>query len=110
MTAGDEGPFVELLQTHDMAELGLAKSILASADIPFLVDGEGSLGLFPLTTPGFFGKRGLGAVLRVRREDLEEARAVLEEATGSAPDGGADEEEGEADADGEGGEPPGSAG
>jgi len=106
MTAEDDGPFVELLQTHDLAELGLAKSILASADIPFLVDGESSLGLFPLTTPGFFGKRGLGAVVRVRREDLDEARELLEaavpdpgEVPGELPDEGSEE--------GGGGEPPG---
>ncbi len=79
-TGGDEA-WVELLQTHDMAELGLAQSVLTSANVPFVVEGESSLGLFPLTTPGFFGKRGLGAVVRVRREDLEEARALLAEVT-----------------------------
>ncbi len=83
MAGGGSEAWVELLQTHDMAELGLAKSVLASADIPFVVEGESSLGLFPLTTPGFFGKRGLGAVLRVPREDEEEARALLAEVTGA---------------------------
>ncbi len=107
MAAEDEGPYVELLQTHDLAELGLAKSILASADIPFLVDGETSLGLFPLTTPGFFGKRGLGAVVRVRREDLEEARALLEEAVAQAPEEGPEEGTEEGPEEGEDGEPPG---
>ena len=47
-----------------------------------MVDGEGSLQTLPVRTPGFFRGRGLAAIVRVRSEDLEEARALL---AGEAP-------------------------
>ena len=69
---------VELLQTSDLGELQLVKSLLESAEIPFTVEGESVLQTLPVRTPGFFKGRGLAAVVRVRPEDLEEARELLE--------------------------------
>lgn len=69
--------FEELLQTSDLGELQLVKGLLEAAEIPFAVDGEGSLQTLPVRTPGFFRGRGLAAVVRVRSEDLEEAKALL---------------------------------
>ncbi len=79
MTTSD---FEELLQTSDLGELQLVKGLLEAAEIPFIVDGEGSLQTLPVRTPGFFRGRGLAAIVRVRSEDLEEARALL---AGGAP-------------------------
>jgi hypothetical protein len=83
--------FEELLQTSDLGELQLVKGLLDAAEIPFTVDGEGSLQTLPVRTPGFFRGRGLAAVIRVRAEDLDEARALL---AGEAP--GWQDSEGEA--------------
>jgi len=76
--------FAELLQTADLGELQLVKGLLEAAEIPFVVDGESSLQTLPVRTPGFFRGRGLAAVIRVRSEDVEEARALL---AGEAPGG-----------------------
>lgn len=85
-----EHEFAELLQTSDLGELQLVKGLLEAAEIPFVVEGEGSLQTLPVRTPGFFRGRGLAAVIRVRQEDLEEAQALL---AGDAP--GWDESEAE---------------
>lgn len=74
---------MELVQVHDPARLGLVQSLLDAAGIDYVTVGEDVQNLFPVITPGFFMDRGLGAVLRVRPEDLEDARRALEE----LPDG-----------------------
>ena len=74
--SGDARP-VELLQTSDLGELQLVKSLLDSARIDYFVEGESVLQTLPVSTPGFFRGRGLAAVVRVRPEDLEEARDLL---------------------------------
>lgn len=74
---------MELVQVHDPARLGLVKSLLDSARIDYVTVGEDVQNLFPVITPGFFMDRGLGAVIRVRPEELEDARRALEE----IPDG-----------------------
>jgi len=86
MTSHRNAPaaFAELLQTADLGELQLVKGLLEAAEIPFVVDGESSLQTLPVRTPGFFRGRGLAAVIRVRSEDVEEARALL---AGEAPGG-----------------------
>lgn len=76
---GGEG-WVELLQVREPARLGILRSVLESAGIEHQVVGEQVQGLFPMATPGFFLDRGMGAVIRVRPEDLEDARRILEEA------------------------------
>jgi len=69
--------FEELLQISDLGELELVKSLLDAAEIPFVVDGQSSLQTLPVSLPGFFRSRGLAAVIRVRREDLERARLLV---------------------------------
>lgn len=69
--------FEELLQISDLGELELVKSLLDAAEIRFVVDGESTLKTLPMTTPGFFRGRGLAAVIRVHREDLERARLLV---------------------------------
>lgn len=66
-----------LVQTSDPAYLSFVRSLLESADIPFHVDGEQTQGLYPVPIPGFFHDRGLAAAVRVRAEDLEEAKDLL---------------------------------
>jgi hypothetical protein len=70
--------WAELLQVREPARLGLLKSLLDSAGIEYRVEGEEVQGLFPVTSTGFFHPRGLGAVIHVRAEDLDDARALLE--------------------------------
>jgi hypothetical protein len=79
--AGDE--LVELLKTADMVLLEVVKSMLDSAGIPYLVQGEGGLRVLPLgKAGGFFSPSALGAVVRVQRRDLADATRLLEETTG----------------------------
>ncbi len=76
--AGDE--LVELLKTADIVLLAVVKSMLDSAGIPYLVQGEEGLHVLPLgKAGGFFAPSALGAVIRVRRRDLQDARKMLEE-------------------------------
>lgn len=82
--------WVELVRVREPARLSILRSVLESAGIEHLVEGEQVQGLFPMATPGFFLDRGMGAVLRVRPEDLEEARSVIEEQVGDLPDEPAD--------------------
>lgn len=70
---------MELVQVHDPARLGLVQSLLAAAGIEYLTEGEDVQNVFPMASPGFFMGRGLGVVIRVRPEDLEDARRALEE-------------------------------
>ncbi|MEM1246829.1 MAG: hypothetical protein AAGA81_07965 [Acidobacteriota bacterium] len=67
-----------VLVTTDLSELTVAKSLLASEGIPFLVTGEESARLLaaPLLSP-LLGERVLGARLFVRHEDADFVREVL---------------------------------
>lgn len=78
---------VELIRIREPARMGLYESLLTGAGIEYVVEGEAVQGLFPFASPGFFLGRGMGAVLRVRPEDLEDARRLLEEEV-SLPDEG----------------------
>lgn len=70
---------VELLRIREPSRLGLYESLLTGAGIEYVIEGEAVQGLFPFASPGFFLGRGMGAVLRVRPEDLEDARRLLVE-------------------------------
>lgn len=76
--AASGSDWVELVQVHEPARLGLLQSLLDSAGIEHRVEGEAVQGLFPVATPGFFHHRGLSAVIHVHPEDLEDARGLLE--------------------------------
>lgn len=81
-----ERDFETLIQISDLGELQLVKGLLEAAEIPFAVEGEGTLQTLPVRTPGFFRGRGLAALIKVRGEDLEEAQALL---AGEPPGGDA---------------------
>ncbi|MFH1575041.1 MAG: DUF2007 domain-containing protein [Acidobacteriota bacterium] len=77
----DEGEteLVPLLTTPDIAHLMVIKSVLESAGIPFLVQGEEGLHQIPVSMAlGFFRAGAFGAAVRVRRRDLEDAQAALQ--------------------------------
>ena len=79
LTGSDDDP-VELLRTPDIARLAVIRSLLESSGIPFTVFGEEGLRTFPLSMAGgFFNPSAIGAVIRVRRQDLPAARQLLEE-------------------------------
>lgn len=87
-TAGpgeSEAEWVELLRVREPARLSILRSVLESAEIEHQVVGEQVQGLFPMATPGFFLDRGMGAVIRVRPEDLDDARQVVEEQVEDLP-------------------------
>ena len=88
MSEHDE-PLVAVLRTADSMFLPLVKSMFDAAGIPYVVQGEESLGLLPL---GRFGvgvsRRALGAIVRVprsRRQEAEELLRGVDEA-GGPPD------------------------
>ncbi len=77
---------VHLLTTPDIAHLMVVKSVLESAGIPFLVQGEEGLHQIPVSTAlGFFRTDAFGAVVRVHRRDLEDAQALLQGVDGDWP-------------------------
>lgn len=75
----ERGGWVELVRVREPARLGILRSVLEAAGIEHRVDGEQVQGLFPMAAPGFFLDRGMGAVILVRPEDVEDARGVIEE-------------------------------
>jgi len=75
---------VALLSTPDVALLSVVKSVLDSAGIPYVVQGEEGLRTFPLgMTGGFFNPAAFAAVIRVRQRDYADARCLLVEASDS---------------------------
>jgi hypothetical protein len=73
-----DSELVAAFTTADSSLLPIVKSVLDSAGIPYLVQGDETLGLFPL---GRFGvgvsKRTLGAIVHVPRDRLEETKELL---------------------------------
>ena len=85
---------VDLFRTSDIALLMVIKSLLESAGIPFSVQGEEGLHVLPLSFPGaWFDPSAYGAVIRVRKEDLADARKIIED-TVALPDDENQEESG----------------
>jgi hypothetical protein len=86
LPAGDPSSreeMVVLLKTPDIGKLAIIKSLLESADIPFLVQGEGGVSLFPTAySSGFFNPEAHGADVLVPKEDLESAIQLLRSAEG----------------------------
>jgi len=74
-----EQELVAVLNTSDSALLPVLKSVLDAAEIPYVVQGDQAMGLFPL---GSFGgglfRRVLGASILVPRDREKEARELLE--------------------------------
>jgi hypothetical protein len=72
--------FAVLLRTTDVALLMIIKSLLDSAGIQYMVQGAEDFRMLPLGSPGgFFGPAALGATILVRREDLADARQLLDQ-------------------------------
>lgn len=81
MADSDGDPNLKLervLTTTDSTLLPVVKSVLESASIPFLVQGEGAQGLFPMAAaPTGQNKTGLGARIMVPQNRAAEARELL---------------------------------
>jgi len=76
----DAQELVSVCRTSDAALLPLLKSLLDGAGIPYVVQGEEALGLFPLgpLAVGMIGGRLAAASILVPRERAEEAEQLLE--------------------------------
>lgn len=74
------GEMIVVYEVWDPALLPIVKSLLQSAEIPFFVQGEEAMSLFPVGRMiGPFAKRGMAAAVMVPAEHLEAAREVLSE-------------------------------
>jgi len=85
----DDETLVCVCRTGDVGLLPLLKSLLDAAEIPYVVQGEAGLGLFPLGrfAVGLTNPRTMGASILVPRGRAEEARLLLEaEDAEQAPD------------------------
>jgi len=71
-----------VLETADSGLLAITKSLLDGAEIPYLVQGDEAMSLFPL---GPFGRgpfrHGVAAIVRVPARHAGDARTLLDSAT-----------------------------
>jgi hypothetical protein len=83
----NEEPLEIVLETIDLTEVAVVKSLLEAADIPYLTRGEDQYDAFRGTFRGtVFNPRGRPVVFLVPASMAEEARQVLE--GGELPDEG----------------------
>jgi len=84
LPAEDESPREEmavLLKTPDVGKLAIVKSLLESAKIHYMVQGEGAVSLFPTAySGGFFNPEAHGAEVLVCNGDLDAATELLKSA------------------------------
>lgn len=74
----DTEELVPVLKTTDPGFLSIAKSVLDSAGIPYIVQGEAAVHLFPLGASGTrVTNRPMGAIVLVVRSHREDAEALL---------------------------------
>jgi len=81
MSEGDEreDDLVQVLATTDSGLLALIRSLLRSAEIPHVVQGEAAVQLFPLGAAGSqVTSRRVGASILVPGQHAAEARALIE--------------------------------
>ena len=70
---------VPVLKTTDPALLSVLKTVLEAAGVPFVIQGEAGVGLFPLGPAGEkVTNRMTGTTILVPRSREEEARALLQ--------------------------------
>ena len=70
---------VAVLRTTDPALLPIAKSVLAAVGLPYVVQGEAGINVFPLgAAASRVTNRLIGATILVRKADYEEAKALLD--------------------------------
>ena len=74
---------VRVFETADVALLPVIKSVLQSAEIPFITQGDEALGVLPVGRVGAggisAGGHGLVATILVARERRDEARNLLDQ-------------------------------
>jgi hypothetical protein len=74
-----EDKLLPVLKTTDPMELSMVRSVLTAADIPFVVQGEAGVNVFPLGPAGsHVTNRSTGAMILVEEGRFEEAKALLE--------------------------------
>ena len=79
MSDNDEREMVEVLRTTDAGLLTVIRSVLDAADIPYIVQGEAGVNLFPLGEAGAQVTRRLtGTSLLVHPDQAEEALALIQ--------------------------------
>jgi len=73
------GKLLPVLKTTDPMLLSMAKSVLEAADIPFVVQGEAGVSVFPLGPAGaHVTNRSTGTIVLVEESRFEEAKSLLE--------------------------------
>ena len=74
-----ENRLLAVLKTTDPMTLSMVKSVLQAAAIPFIVQGEAGVNVFPLGAAGTrVTGRSTGAVILVEESRFEEARTLLD--------------------------------
>ena len=74
--------YVDVFRTVDVSTLAVVKSVLDSAGINYVVQGESALTLLPVGPLwGGFGSAGVAAVIQVPEDQAEEALELLGEVT-----------------------------
>ena len=80
--------YVDVFRTVDVATLAVVKSVLDSAGITYVVQGESALTLLPVGPLwGGLGSAGVAAVIQVPEDEAEDALALLHDAV-EPEDGG----------------------
>lgn len=80
--SSDDQEYVPVWSTTDSALLPLIRSVLTAAGVPYFVQGEESLGLFPMGGIGGSQstfRKGLAAKVLVPRDRREEAERLIHE-------------------------------
>lgn len=81
--------YVEVLETADPALVPFLRPTLESAGIPFVIEGEEGLGIFPIGLGNTrFDSAGLAVRVLVPEERVDEARALLESTSRAQGAGG----------------------
>jgi hypothetical protein len=82
-----ETDLVPLFETANIGLLMVVKSVLESAGISYMVQGEEGLHVFPSSfSAGLFNPSAFRAVIKVRRKDLSDAQKLLEESVPPSSD------------------------
>ncbi len=72
--------YVDVFRTVDVSTLAVVKSVLESAGITYVVQGESALTLLPVGPLwGAFGSGGAAAVIQVPEEEADTALELLQE-------------------------------
>ncbi len=78
-----DSDFVRVFETADVSLLPVIKSVLRSAEIPFVTQGDEALGVLPVGRVGAggisAGGHGLVATILVDRERHDEAQELLDQ-------------------------------